>query len=548
VIGFVSAVGAAGVFAGGFIWYAAPHSLKRFGTRLLVAALLFWIAGVGLATGVSAAGRAASHVNWTPVVAVASVVVALAVAFVLRGPLHVPGFREREPSVRHAASRSGGSLRPCFEPFVGKKGGRLRTVRAEDTIGVVGPARSGKTAGVLIPQAMMWAGPMISVSVRDDICRTVAEQRRRISAPHGGSAYVFDPTETVRRDGDPRLRFVRWSPIAGCDDPRIAILRGETMVWSSRPTDDGAQRHPHFERLASMLLRTTFHAAALARLTLRDVVLWIDSGNFMAPADIIEQSSSPEAHVWANELAGLGKIDPGERGSAFTTAANALGAFKLSTVLRNCETSDLDLRRFVETRSSLFLVADPQQQEALAPLFSSMLESIMADVLGDLARDQGGRIDPPLLVQLDEMANIAPLPHLSRFLTLCGGSGICLSYASQNWQQIATRYGQTAMKSIWQSTNARVVFGGVGDHEMLEELSQLMGTKTKKKTTKTKNPGRLRRSVTTGEEDVERLKLSEIFVADGSAHLFYRGGYEKVDPAPYYDARRGRPFHAAAQG
>jgi type IV secretory pathway TraG/TraD family ATPase VirD4 len=258
---------------------------------------------------------------------------------------------------------------------------------------------------------------------------------------------------------------------------------------------------------------------------------------------LIHKSGSPERLIWANELLGLGQLAPEERGSAFSTAGNALDAFKLSTVLRNSSSSDIDIRTFVKQRSSLFVIAGIGMQKALAPLFSAMLESIAFAIIDDLAREDGGKLEPRLLLQLDEIANIAPLPNLLTLLTVCGGSGICLSYASQNWQQVATRYGQDQMKSIWQSTKAQIVFGGVGDREMLEDMSTLQGIKKEKTKTRTRESFKvMASSTTTGEQDVAKLRADEIFSPDGSAHLFYRNSYERVEPALYFDPKLGKPF------
>src|SRR5215471_17451594 len=41
--------------------------------------------------------------------------------------------------------------------------------RAEDSVAIVGPPRVGKTAGVLIPQLAMFAGPAVCTSTKPDV-------------------------------------------------------------------------------------------------------------------------------------------------------------------------------------------------------------------------------------------------------------------------------------------------------------------------------------------------------------------------------------------
>jgi type IV secretion system protein VirD4 len=542
-----------GIIVGGLLAWKGPGFTRRLGWQVAIGGFLLLLALQFVAQG---ANWASQNSRSIVIVVGVGLVVAVAAVVVWRSRTGVVS-SARSNSSRNQTSNLGESVKvadsvvPSFQPFVGKSAnGRLITVSPEDTIGVIGPPRSGKTAGILIPQALMWAGPMISVSVREDVLMAVGDQRERIAQPHGGHVYIFDPAESSRVElrklnggNAASLPLIRWSPLAGCRKAEVAKLRAEAMVWASLPTDSGAARHPHFERLASMILRDMFHAAALHDRPLQDVLMWIDAKNFIDPADLLRKSESPERMIWTNELLGLGQLAPEERGSAFSTAGNALDAFKLSTVLRNCSTSDIDVRTFVKQHSTLFVIAGIGMQRALAPLFSAMLESVAFEIIDELAREDGGKLDPRLLVQLDEIANIAPLPNLLTLLTVCGGSGVCLSYASQNWQQVATRYGQDQMKSIWQSTKAQIVFGGVGDRDMLEDLSQLMGVKKEKTKTRTREAFKpLASSSTTGEQEVAKLRVDEIFNPDGSAHLFYRNAYQRIEPALYFDKKAGAPF------
>lgn len=533
------------------IFLAFFKMTRKFGLKVLVVAIVFmalllaasWLLGkLGEAT---TSVRALGPLPW-----VIAALVLLAVAIVVLLVL----FRRRLPAMRlrrvsdspASQSRAGNRLEPSYAPFVGKaeRGDRLITVSAEDTIGVVGPPRCGKTAGLLIPQGMMWAGPMVSVSVRDDILRSIGDQRARIAGDHGGRVMVFDPAGSsaaeVQKIAGHDLTM-RWSPIAGCERPETAKLRAEAMVWA---TFNEGERNRHFETHAASLLRCMFHAAAISGRRMEDVLGWIDAKDFVTPADLLKRSDSTERYGWTSELLGYAGLGPDERGSAFSTASNALAAFKLSSILRNCSTTDLDLAEFVNGHSSLFVIAGVSMQKALAPLFSALLESIAFELIDDLARRTGGRLEPRLLMQLDEIANIAPLPNLLNLLTVAGGSGLCISYAAQSWRQLAARYGEDEMEGIWQSTKAQIVFGLVGDAEMLRHISDLMGktmegTKSRTRETFKVIPG----SVTKGEREVDRLPVDEIYNSRGMAHLFYRGGYRKVRPALHFDGGLGRPFH-----
>src|SRR5579871_295781 len=271
--------------------------------------------------------------------------------------------RSRRPGEADVATRTHTrTLETGLDPFVGRdERGGLVTVTPEDSIGVVGPTRSGKTSGVLIPQALMWAGPMVSVSVRTDVLRATGNQRQRIAEAHGGSIYVFDPTESAKAElvelanGNwASVPTLRWSVISGCERPEVAKLRAQAMVWASSSGGASAgerSTNSHFERRAAMILRIMFHAAALSGKSIQDVLGWIDAHDYNAPADLIYDSESSERVGWYSELLGLEHLAPEERGSCFSTAANALDAFSMSVVQRNCAATDFDLEEFVRSKS-----------------------------------------------------------------------------------------------------------------------------------------------------------------------------------------------------
>src|SRR5262249_1856669 len=71
----------------------------------------------------------------------------------------------------------------------------------EDSVGVVGPPRVGKTTGVLIPHALMWGGSLISTSTKPDILRATAGRRLQLAQQHGGKLYLYAPTAPGHVEG-----------------------------------------------------------------------------------------------------------------------------------------------------------------------------------------------------------------------------------------------------------------------------------------------------------------------------------------------------------
>jgi type IV secretory pathway TraG/TraD family ATPase VirD4 len=85
-----------------------------------------------------------------------------------------------------------------------------------------------------------------------------------------------------------------------------------------------------------------------------------------------------------------------------------------------------------------------------------------------------GPLDPPLLVVLDEAANIAPVAELDGLAATCAGSGIQLVTVWQDMAQITARYGARA-PTVLNNHRARLFLSGIADPSTLEYASGLVG-------------------------------------------------------------------------
>src|SRR5699024_7187042 len=90
------------------------------------------------------------------------------------------------------------------------------------------------------------------------------------------------------------------------------------------------------------------------------------------------------------------------------------------------------------------------------------------------AQMPGGRLDPPLDMELDEIANIAPIP-VHAWVSWMGGAGIRIRIYAQNWAQLASKYKELA-NSVWECASMRVIYGGVSEENLTKQVTALAGT------------------------------------------------------------------------
>jgi type IV secretion system protein VirD4 len=90
----------------------------------------------------------------------------------------------------------------------------------------------------------------------------------------------------------------------------------------------------------------------------------------------------------------------------------------------------------------------------------------------------GGRLDPPLSLILDEIANLAPWPGLPIVLSDGGGIGISTLVVLQSLSQARTGWSVDEAATIWDSAIIKVIFGGGSDERDLRSLAGLLGERS----------------------------------------------------------------------
>ncbi len=91
------------------------------------------------------------------------------------------------------------------------------------------------------------------------------------------------------------------------------------------------------------------------------------------------------------------------------------------------------------------------------------------------ARSPGARLDPPVLLALDEIGNLAPLPSLPVLMAEGGGTGLTVMPVLQSMAQARNRWGENAATAIWDASIAKIVLGGASGSRDLQDLSTLIG-------------------------------------------------------------------------
>ena len=387
----------------------------------------------------------------------------------LRAALTVPAVLARGSVVRPSLA---GTKYPVEE--AGVRLGRAIPSRlplacsAEDSVLLLAAPRQGKTSEFIIPWLHSWPGAALVTSIRPDVLMATAIPRRS-----RGPVAVMAPTGMI--DWPDRLA---WDPASGCADFNKAHARADVMVTvgksagSSDSTDGG-----YFAMNATNLLAAWLHAAALSGGTARDVLKWAFDERDDAPIRIL--ASCPDAADGsAPMLDALYRLPPDTtRASLWTTAQTAVSpllAPAARSVFMPAPGEAADLGEFLLEGGTCYLMADERRASVLAPIVSAFADDLIATATQIAAGLPGGRLDPPLGLFLDEVANIVPLPQLPGLMSFSGGTGIFVTAVLQSLAQARNRWGHDAAAMLWGAATVKAVLGGLAGED-LREVSELSG-------------------------------------------------------------------------
>src|SRR6218665_1863774 len=110
-----------------------------------------------------------------------------------------------------------------------------------------------------------------------------------------------------------------------------------------------------------------------------------------------------------------------------------------------------------------------------AALVAVLVEDIVETSRHLAAASPGARLDPPLLLALDDIANLSALPSLPTLMAEGGGSGITPLPVFQSLAQARSRWNENAATVIWDAAIVKIILGGGSHNRELTDISTLLG-------------------------------------------------------------------------
>jgi type IV secretory pathway TraG/TraD family ATPase VirD4 len=331
----------------------------------------------------------------------------------------------------------------------------------EDTLVAFMAPRSGKTTALSVPFTLSAPGAVIATSNKSDLWAATAALREK----DGSSSWLFDPQRITYQE-----QGFWWNPLRDLRTVEDADrLAGHFVLTVA---DD--KKRDLWGPAAQDLLAALFLAASGSDGSLHDVARWLAEPAVPTPIELLTDAGFT---AMATSLRGAQNGAVETRDGIYQTARTAARCLSDPGIMAWVtppvgDMECLDPARFAASHDTLYLLS--KSRSAAAPLIAALTDTAMR-AAERRAETLGGRLDPPLVVALDEAANICRIADLPDLYSHLGSRGITPVTILQSYEQGVTVWGEHGMAALWGAATIKLIGAGVDSPRLARDLSTLVG-------------------------------------------------------------------------
>jgi len=356
----------------------------------------------------------------------------------------------------------------------GASAGRVLYSSWEDVVLAYMAPRSGKSTALAIPAVLSAPGAAIATSNKADVWAATAAIRAEQT---GERVWTFDPQRIAWA---PRTWW--WDPLADL----TSVEEAERLAGHFVLTVEDDRSKDIWGPAAQELLAALMLAARACGGTMHDVYDWLNDEANPVPVETLRGAG---LRGIAASLAGTQGSPAETRGSVYFTARVAAKCLRNpeitawitppdNPIVTGPDGSPMRVEQFrpadlPTSKQTLYLLSKDGGGSA-APLVAALTDRVMrAATLA--AEKAGGRLDPPMVVVLDEAANICRIADLPQLYSHLGSRGVIPLTILQSHAQGVGVWGETGMRALLGAATVKLVGSGIDDANFAEDLSRLIG-------------------------------------------------------------------------
>jgi len=360
--------------------------------------------------------------------------------------------------------------------FARDRDGRLYIPRSAAHVMVSAPTETGKTRRVLAPTAVLWSGPAVVISSKDDLMELVMQRR-------GGPRALIDlrpDYSAVYPDGLQRFSF---DPTTLITTPDQAVTVADTIMQmatvglgagADQVSDGGVWESQAEGPLAAMLYAATRGHRGIGWVLLAVDNLRFDKTHPGTPGWQMAADIVSDIPLFRNALERTLDMDRRQRDSIAITMRKAVTPW-LRLALRKTTAPAFEESFLDDPTATLFVLAPAEGTIAGAAV--TLVDALVRSWRAKTSRRQ---MIHRLLVVLDEATNTCAMPALRRYIGEGRGLGVNMVIAVQASSQLDTVYGREYANELRDIFPATLIMYGAAEMGMLQRAEQWAGQTTKR--------------------------------------------------------------------
>ena len=332
---------------------------------------------------------------------------------------------------------------------------------------VVGPTRSGKGRGFVIPNLLAWQGSAIVLDIKHENFRETAGARRSAGdevfmvAPGSARSHCYNPLDFVRR-GPEKITDLTNVAHFLIPDPK----HGEP-IWSQKARD-------LFVGILGYVLESK-EVPDDAR-TIRTALRLLSTGRDVgAVLKAIVQAESESLSSFVVGRFNQIVAEPSDtRGSVLANLTTALAPWDNQLIAGVTSRSDFDIRLLRRKRMTIYIGPPPSDLESYRSLIRLLVQQIHDALMRELPGPED-RYD--VLVMLDEFRQLQRMDAIVEKIPISAGYGFRMALIIQNLSQLDEIYGKATREGIVANC-ALKLFVSVDDLATANYVSDQLGNRT----------------------------------------------------------------------
>jgi type IV secretion system protein VirD4 len=351
------------------------------------------------------------------------------------------------------------------------------TIRSDEPahILVVGPSRSGKGTGFVLPNGYLWQGSAVFFDPKRENFHALASHRQR----QGDKVFMFSPGSPDTHRYNP-LDFVRRDERMATD---CLVVASFVIPEKADDTWAGAGRLLLSALigyvLASPLTASAQHMRTVARMTTtgRDISTVLRA---------IVKTERDHLPTWiVDSFNQYIALEPETRNSAVFNVNMAMSLWNNGLISAATETSDFDIRELRRQRMTIFIGCTIAELSIFRPLIRILFQQIH-----DLLMEKIPGEDEPhhVLLMLDEFYHVGRMDSLISKITISAGYGFRMAIVMQDIAQLDELYGKSRRITTVSGSQIKL-FIQINDLDTSEFVSEMLGETTQVYKTPVMRPG-----------------------------------------------------------